>query len=119
LHELAVTEDILKTAVRHAEKANAKRVRQVNIVIGGLAGYVNESLEFYWEIMAAETICRNSRLHFEKIPAKFSCLTCNAEFSVEAQLAFCPQCGSHDAKLLRGNEFYIHSIDVDTDADAD
>ena len=37
MHELSVTQSLLNIALQHAEKANAKRVTDLNIVIGELA----------------------------------------------------------------------------------
>ncbi len=115
MHELAVTEDLLKTVLRHAAEADARRVRQVNLVVGDLAGFVGESLEFYWQILGEGTICRGSKLQIERISARFACQACQLEFVMDSELAFCPQCGSHQAKLMAGNEFFLHSIDIDVD----
>ena len=42
MHELPVAQSILKIALEHAEKANAKRIVDLNIVMGELSSIVDE-----------------------------------------------------------------------------
>ena len=49
MHELAVTESILKTSLEYAEKEQAKKVTDVFLVIGKLSSYVDDSIQFYWD----------------------------------------------------------------------
>ncbi|MFN2270088.1 MAG: hydrogenase maturation nickel metallochaperone HypA, partial [Anaerolineae bacterium] len=51
MHELSITESILKIALRHAEQAGAKRITRLNLVIGELSGVVGESVQFYWDMI--------------------------------------------------------------------
>ena len=76
MHELSVTESLLKIAPKHAEKANAKRVTDLNIVIGDLASMVDDSIQFYWEIIAKGTIAEQAKLNFHRVPAQLQCMTC-------------------------------------------
>jgi hydrogenase nickel incorporation protein HypA/HybF len=113
MHELAVTESILNIAAKHAAKAQAKKVTDVHIVIGGLSSIVDESVQFYWEIICEDTLCANSHLHFKRIPARFRCLDCNHEFNIRNELTPCPQCGHTRVKIESGEEFYIESIEIE------
>jgi len=63
MHELAVTQSILKIALQHAEKANANRVTDLNIVMGELSKMVDDSIQFYWDIIAKDTIAEKATLH--------------------------------------------------------
>lgn len=113
MHELAVTQSILKIALDHAEKANAKRVADLNIVIGELATMVDDSIQFYWEIIAKDTIAENAVLHFRRVPAELECLSCAEKYHpADGDLA-CPECGSLRVKVIAGEEFLLESIDVE------
>ncbi|HAX69543.1 MAG TPA: hydrogenase maturation nickel metallochaperone HypA, partial [Anaerolineae bacterium] len=48
MHELPVTQSLLKIALDHAEKANAKQITALNIVMGELSSMVDDSIQFYW-----------------------------------------------------------------------
>ena len=52
MHELSVTESILEITVRHAQDAGAIKVNDLYLVIGDLASIVDDSVQFYWEIIS-------------------------------------------------------------------
>jgi hydrogenase nickel incorporation protein HypA/HybF len=113
MHELAVTESLLKISVEHAEKANAKRVTDLHIVIGELASMVDDSIQFYWDIIAKDTIAEQATLHFQRIPAQLQCNTCGEIYHPTDRELACPKCGGVGAKIIAGEEFALESIDVE------
>ncbi len=113
MHELAVTESILSIAKKHATNANASKVTDVNIVIGKFSSIVDDSVQFYWDIISQDTICENSTLHFERIPARISCLDCSTEYKVDAEMMPCPNCQSVRVKIISGEEFWLDSIEIE------
>jgi hydrogenase nickel incorporation protein HypA/HybF len=113
MHELAVTQSILKIALQHAEKANARRVIDLNLVIGELATMVDDSIQFYWEIIAKDTIAEKATLHFRRVPAEFQCMSCFEKYHPNDGELICPICGGVGAKILAGEEFFLESIDVE------
>lgn len=113
MHELAVTESILEIATRNAEQVNAVRVTEVHLVIGQLSTIVDDSVQFYWEILTQNTICQQARLLFERIPARFECQDCGGIFQLNQMLTPCPNCGSIRLKVLSGDEFRVDSIEVE------
>ncbi len=113
MHELAVTESLLKTASEYAGKNGAKRVLNLELVIGDLAGIINDSVQFYWDMISAETICAGSILKIVKQPAEFRCRACQNEFTMDDELTPCPRCGSVDIKVTAGDEFTLKSIEIE------
>jgi hydrogenase nickel incorporation protein HypA/HybF len=113
MHELSVTESLLNIAVEHAEKANAKRVTDLNIVIGDLASMVDESIQFYWDIIAKGTIAEQATLHFRRVPAELQCNTCLEKYHPTDRELVCPNCGGVGARIIAGEEFALESIDVE------
>jgi len=85
MHELSVTENILNIACQHAEQAQAKKVTDIYLVIGQLSSIVDDSVQFYWDIISKDSLCEQSKLHFCRIP-----------------------------KVIKGNEFHLESIDITT-----
>ena len=118
MHELPVTESILEIVLRHAEEANATRITDLHIVIGQLATIVDDSVQFYWDIMTKDTIAEGAQLHFQRIPTEMLCLDCNHQYKpADGELA-CPLCDGVRVKVVAGEEFYLDSIDVKTEDDA-
>ena len=113
MHELAVTESVLKIALQHAEKANAKRVTDLHIVMGELSSMVDDSIQFYWEIIAKDTIAQKAQLHFRRVPAELQCVNCSEKYHPKDEELICPKCGNAGAKILTGEEFFLETIDVE------
>jgi hydrogenase nickel incorporation protein HypA/HybF len=117
LHELGITEQLLNLTLEHAARAQASRVTRLNLVIGELSSVVDESIQFYWEIMAKDSIAAQAELHFERVPGRLYCLACQAEFAFSAFEGQCPQCGGAQVKVVDGDQFRLDSIEIENTAD--
>lgn len=115
MHELSVTESILEIALRHARQAGAARVSALHLTIGDMASIVDESVQFYWDIISQDTIASGARLVFERIPAVMACQRCGLEFEPEPEQLTCPACDGYQLRLLRGDEFTLSAIDIEKD----
>jgi hydrogenase nickel incorporation protein HypA/HybF len=115
MHELPIAENILNIAVEHAERAGAKRVTALHLVIGQLSSIVDDSIQFYWDIISKETVCAGATLRFERIPATLLCLDCGCSYTLNRELIACPQCDSIRLKVTAGEEFRLESIEVETE----
>lgn len=112
MHELSVTENILRIATEHAEKVQAKKVTDVYLIIGQLSSIIDNSVTFYWDIITKDSICEEAKLHFRRIPAKLRCQDCKHIYSLENDLTPCPKCNSTNIRVIAGDEFNIESIDI-------
>lgn len=113
MHELSVSQSILKIALQHAEKVNAKRITDLNIVMGELSSVVDDSIQFYWDIISKDTIAEGATLHFRRVPAELQCMTCFYIYHPTNKELICPQCKGVGAKIIAGEEFALESIDVE------
>lgn len=113
MHELGVTQSILKIVLHHAEEAGAVRIKEINLVIGQLSSIVDESVQFYWDMMSEGTIAHGAQLNFKRVPAKLHCNDCGHEFPLNQRDYTCPNCGGTKVVVAGGDEFFIESIDVD------
>jgi hydrogenase nickel incorporation protein HypA/HybF len=119
MHELGVTQSILRIALHHAQEAGAVHIKEVNLVIGELSSIVDDSVQFYWDMIAQGTIAEGAILNFKRIPAMLGCRACGHEFPMDRQEFICPACGSQKIMVAGGEEFYLESIDVDLAPDAE
>lgn len=113
MHELSVTESILEIALRHAKESGANQIKNIYLVIGQLSSIVDDSIQFYWDIIARETIAESAQLHFSRIPTEFLCLECNRQYQPDGHVYSCPDCGGDRIKIIAGNEFYLEAIDIE------
>jgi len=113
MHELGVTQNLLNLALRHAQQANAIRIKELNLVIGELSSVLDDSVQFYWDMVAEGTIAEGATLNFKRIPARLHCDACGGEFGMNRQDFVCPACGSPQIRIADGDQFFLESIDVD------
>jgi hydrogenase nickel incorporation protein HypA/HybF len=113
VHELSVTESILEIALRHASLANASRVTGIYLVVGQLSSIVDDSVQFYWDMISEGTLCAGARLHFDRRPALLACLSCGARYTINGELMACPECSSEQVRVLSGDDFRVASIEID------
>jgi hydrogenase nickel incorporation protein HypA/HybF len=113
MHELSVTESLLKITQHYAEQADAHRVTSLNIVVGRLSSIVDDSVQFYWDIISKDTVAEGATLHFERVPIELECLKCGLHYTPAEEDFACPNCKSEQIKILAGEEFYLDSIEVE------
>jgi hydrogenase nickel incorporation protein HypA/HybF len=108
MHELAITQSILEIAGRHAQGA---RITNIHLVIGQLSSIIDDSVQFYWDMISEGTLAEGSQLHFKRVPAEMSCRECGHNYQ-PADYLVCPNCDSTNVRVISGTEFYLDSIEV-------
>ena len=81
MHELPITESILEISLRHAERANSRRIVSIYLVIGQMATVIDDSVQFYWDMIAKGTIAEGAELKFRRIPVTLQCQVCLQQYS--------------------------------------
>jgi hydrogenase nickel incorporation protein HypA/HybF len=109
VHELALSSAIVNTVAKHAD---GRRVTVVNLRVGRLRQVIPDTLEFYFEFVARDTVCEGARLEQEVIEARLRCNHCRLEWEIEIPAFRCPTCGGSDVEIASGNEFRVESIEV-------
>jgi len=116
MHELSITQSILEIALRHGEQAKASKITNLNLVIGQLSSVVDDSVQFYWKMIAEGTLAESAQLHFKRIPARLECQECGQTYTLEGnQLDGCPACESVKIKVVAGKEFRLESIEIENE----
>jgi hydrogenase nickel incorporation protein HypA/HybF len=109
MHELALSSAIVNTVAKHAE---GRRVTTVNLRVGRLRQVIPETLEFYFEFVARDSVCEGARLTQEVIDARLRCRPCAFEWEIEVPAFRCPKCGGSEVEIGSGDEFEVESIEV-------
>jgi hydrogenase nickel incorporation protein HypA/HybF len=113
MHELSVTQSILQIALRQAGEGH--RITDLYLVIGQLSTMIDESVQFYWDIISEGTAAQGAKLHFERILAEMQCRDCGQHYKLVRDDLACPTCGSSTVRLVSGDEFYLDAIEIETD----
>ncbi|HKG52825.1 MAG TPA: hydrogenase maturation nickel metallochaperone HypA [Anaerolineales bacterium] len=110
MHELSVTQSVLDITIKNA---GTRKIKQINLVIGQFSSIVDDSVQFYWDIISKDTSAEGSLLHFERIPGEMTCQNCGCVFGPTDETFDCPSCSSPFVKITKGEEFQVDSIDVE------
>ena len=113
MHELSVTGHLLDVTLEHAEKAMASRVLRIDLVIGDLTGFMEESIRFYFDILSEGTKAQNALLKIARVPVRARCGECRTEFTPKEGGWRCPLCQGPLKEIISGREFYVESIEVE------
>ncbi len=119
MHELSVTQSILDIALRHAESAGATHITDLYLVIGQLSSIVDNSVQFYWDMISQGTCAEGSQLHFRRVATELLCQDCGHRYQPSGDDLACPACGGIRVKVVAGEEFFLESIEVEADAPAE
>jgi len=115
MHELPVTESILNIVIKHALKANVKKVVSISLKIGEMSDLEDEWIQKYFDYLSKDTIAEGAKLNIEKVPVKFRCNACSEVYPVKIRQAGtfeCPACNSLEATMVSGREYHIKDMEV-------
>ena len=113
MHEQSIVESLLTLAIDHAEKAEAKKIVRIYLVVGELSGVLDEAVEFYFSFLSRDTIAADASLFFSHIPAQLRCRNCDTIFTPEKMDFHCPNCNKQEVEIVSGRELYIDSLEVE------
>lgn len=114
MHELSITQGILDVVLATASQAGARRVIAVDLVIGTLGGIVDDSVQFYFDILSQDTMAQGAQLRIRKEPGEALCLMCGHCCAVSPPLILlCPACESPQLQVHGGRALRVESIEID------
>ena len=107
-----MTEEIINIVLKKLKEYDNPEIKVINIVLGKLASFVPESIEYYFPFMSKGTPIENAKLNFVQKNIVFLCKHCQKEFEQEDMIFKCPDCSKDDLEIISGRDFYIESIEV-------
>jgi hydrogenase nickel incorporation protein HypA/HybF len=116
MHELSLSSAIVNTVAKHAD---GRRVTGVHLRVGRLRQVIPETLEFYFEFVARDSVCDGATLTQEVIEARLRCDPCDYEWAIEIPAFRCPRCGGSQVAIASGDEFEVESIVVEEPEEAE
>ena len=119
MHELAVTQGILDLVLDAARREGGGRVTAIDLVVGELSSIVDDSVQFYWDLIAEDTPAAGAKLRFRRVPLRFECRDCRALFEPVGGRFTCTSCGSAQVRVAAGDELQVASFDLDDEPELD
>jgi hydrogenase nickel incorporation protein HypA/HybF len=115
MHELPITESILKIVLKHAETNNVRQVMSIHLQIGKLSDLEDEWIQRYFDYLSKGTVAEGAKLKIERMPIMVQCNACSTSYKAEVPKLgdlTCPSCGQKDSTFLSGREYYIKDMEV-------
>lgn len=114
LHELGVTESLLKTCLSEAERRNLTKITAIYLKTGLFSGIEPECIQVYMDMLSEGTAAEGAKIYSETLPAKITCRDCGFEEETLRAVTMCPVCGSRHLKISSGTEFIIDKIEAES-----
>jgi hydrogenase nickel incorporation protein HypA/HybF len=141
MHEFALADAVVTTALAEARRAGMSRLRRIHVTVGELQRIEVELFEFSLTevIPRQEPALEGVEFQVDTVPARYACRACGTEFGSgdaspedeaaseavhmipELAHAFirCPGCGGADFEVLSGRGVTLARIEGDGPEDAD
>lgn len=113
MHELALTEKLLRLVLAEAENHHAQKITKVRVCIGELSGIIEDCVAYYFQLSARNTIAAGAELELVKGKALLFCPVCHRQFPKSPQSFTCPSCGGLGRLTEVGRECFVESIEVE------
>jgi hydrogenase nickel incorporation protein HypA/HybF len=113
VHECSVVEQLVKIARTRAAESGAGKVTAVNIVVGEMTGYMEESLRFYFTLISKDTELDGAELRVTYVKPRLRCEKCGKLFIRERFSFDCPDCHTPGIFTKEGSEFFIDTIEIE------
>lgn len=113
MHEFAITQSMFEIVMNYAREAQAKKVTEINLVIGEMTGVVVDSVKLYLDFLSKDTIVEGAMISIKSITATAKCRNCGNTFELKEYDWMCPDCKEFGFEIISGKELFIKSIEVE------
>lgn len=115
MHELSIATSLIDVVMAQLIESGAGRVVRVIVEVGELSGVVPEALRTAFCMAARqEPAMTDAVLELRVVPVSLYCPSCDAEQpAVSVQALRCRVCDTPSARVVRGWELDVVSIEVD------
>lgn len=111
MHEGSIAKNIIDEVKRVSEENLIKRIIEIKVICGKLHSVIPDALKFFFDIMKREYELLNSaKLIIQEEDIIARCIDCHREFLSEINYFKCPDCGSINTEIIKGNHIIISSI---------
>ncbi len=112
MHELKLTEQIIRLAEDAARREGAARVTRINLIVGEDSSVVADCVALYFDLISKDTLCAQAALSFERVKPRLRCQRCGQLFERKPFRFDCP-CGGEGLPTEIGREFFVKSIEIE------
>ena len=113
MHEQSIVESILVLALKSAEKAKARQILSIDLVVGDYTGVVEDAVNFYFDFLSRDTLAAGAKIKYTHVPGQLRCRDCDILFPLQKRDYRCPKCDGKRVEIVGGRELYIENMEVE------
>jgi hydrogenase nickel incorporation protein HypA/HybF len=113
MHEQSIVESLLTLALKNAEKANARKIVSIDLVVGNYIGVVEDAVNFYFGFLSQNTIAAGAKINYTHVPGQLRCRDCDLLFPLQKRDYHCPKCEGKRVEIVGGRELSIENMEVE------
>ena len=113
MHEQSIVASLLTLALENAEKANARKIVRINLVVGDYTGVLEDAVNFYFGFLSKDTIAAGAAINYTHVPGQLRCRDCDFLFPLQKHEYHCPKCEGKRVEIVGGRELYIENMEVE------
>jgi len=113
MHEQSIVASLLTLALENAEKANARKIVGINLVVGDYTGVLEDAVSFYFGFLSKDTIAAGAKINYTHVAGQLRCRDCDFLFPLQKHEYHCPKCDGRRVEIVGGRELYIENMEVE------
>ncbi len=113
MHEFSLMSYLLEAVEAKAQAVGASRVIAINLALGDRASIVDDSLLYYFDMLAPGTLAEGAQLNVRRVPTRFYCQPCQTTYPASGFDFSCPTCHAIGQLTAEGGELLIESIVIE------
>ena len=113
MHELSISESILRTALE-TPGACKTNLCALTVKVGVLSSVSTANLAYCMDLVLEQRGIKGVQVRIEEVPAQARC-RCGHEYSAESIFVGCPLCSGFDREIVAGRDVSLESIEVEDD----
>lgn len=108
-----MAENLFRIAQDAIAERGAARVRQVNVLVGALAGVLPDALCFAFDALKRGTPFAAAEMVIHTQPVRVICGDCMANYEPAEFPWACPACRGRHFRLLDGEDVILQSLELE------
>jgi hydrogenase nickel incorporation protein HypA/HybF len=112
MHEMALAESMREIVESVARRNAARRVSAVRVELGALSCVEPQALEFCFDATMRGSLAEGARLEIMTTPGEAWCMPCGKTVALARIGEACPECGSYQLQVSRGEAMRVTEIEI-------
>jgi hydrogenase nickel incorporation protein HypA/HybF len=112
MHEMALAQSMREIVEDVARRNGARRVSAVRVELGALACVEPAALGFCFDATMQGSLAEGARLTIDTTAGEAWCMPCGKTVPLSHRGEACPDCGSYQLQVLRGDAMRVVDIEI-------